>query len=106
MSADLVAAARAAAEGSYSPYSGFRVGAAVRSADGTVYTSANVENASYAVAQCAEANVVNYAASQGHRLLPGGSWSVLQGTPSDCSMSATGATVTHLRFTSLATASS
>jgi cytidine deaminase len=66
----LVAAARRAAEGAYSPYSGFRVGAAVLAEDGTVFTSANVENAAYPVSQCAEANVVNYAVSQGHTVLP------------------------------------
>lgn len=70
MSTDLVEAARAAAAGSYSPYSGFRVGAAVVSSDGTVFTSANVENAAFPVSQCAEANAVNYAVSQGHRRLP------------------------------------
>lgn len=67
---ELIARARAAAEGSYSPYSGFRVGAAVRSADGTIIASANIENASYPVSQCAEANAVNFAVSQGHRVLP------------------------------------
>lgn len=66
----LVDAARQAAEGSYSPYSGFRVGAAVLTEDGTVVTSANVENAAYPVAQCAESNAVNYAVSHGHRSLP------------------------------------
>jgi len=35
-----------------------------------VFSSANIENASYPVSQCAEANVVNYAVSQGHRRLP------------------------------------
>jgi cytidine deaminase len=65
----LVAAARRAAEGSYSPYSGFRVGAAVLADDGTVFTSANVENAAYPVSQCAEANALNYAVSQGHTVL-------------------------------------
>lgn len=66
----LVASARRAAAGSYSPYSGFRVGAAVETADGTVLASANVENAAYPVSQCAEANAVNYAVSQGHRTIP------------------------------------
>lgn len=64
---ELAALARAAAEGSYSPYSAFRVGAAVVSDDGQVYTAANVENASYPVSQCAEANAVAYAVSQGVR---------------------------------------
>lgn len=64
---ELAALARAAAEGSYSPYSAFRVGAAVLSDDGQVYTAANVENAAYPVTQCAEANAVGYAVSQGVR---------------------------------------
>lgn len=67
--AALVAEARLAAEGSYSPYSGFRVGATVLAVDGTVFSSANVENAAYPVSQCAEANAVNYAVSQGHNVL-------------------------------------
>ena len=66
---ELVALARRAAEGSYSPYSGFRVGCAVASAGGEVFSSANVENAAYPVSQCAEANAVNYAVSQGVREL-------------------------------------
>jgi len=64
---DLVATARRAASGSYSPFSRYRVGAAVVTEDGSVYSSANVENSSYPVSQCAEANAVNYAISQGHR---------------------------------------
>lgn len=52
------------------PYSNFRVGAAVLAEDGTVITSANVENAAFPVSQCAEANAVNYAVTQGHRRLP------------------------------------
>lgn len=67
---DLVARARIAAVGAYSPYSSFRVGASVLTADGTVFSSANVENAAYPVSQCAEANAVNYAVSQGHRRIP------------------------------------
>ena len=59
--------ARTAAEGSYSPYSHFRVGAALIVEDGRVFSSANVENAAYPVSQCAEANAVNYAVSQGAR---------------------------------------
>jgi cytidine deaminase len=66
----LIVAAREAALGAYVPYSNFRVGAAVLTEDGTVITSANVENASYPVSQCAEANAVNYAVSRGHRRLP------------------------------------
>lgn len=67
---ELVAAAREAALGAYVPYSKFRVGAAVQAEDGTLITSANVENAAFPVSQCAEANAVNYAVTQGHRRLP------------------------------------
>jgi cytidine deaminase len=64
---ELAGAAREAALGSYSPYSHFRVGCVVLASDGRVFSSANVENASYPVSQCAEANAINYAVSQGVR---------------------------------------
>jgi len=65
--AGLVAAARAAAEGSYSPYSGFRVGAVVVGSEGEIFAGANVENASYPVSSCAEATAINTAVSHGVR---------------------------------------
>lgn len=65
--ADLIEAARAAAEGSYSPYSNFRVGAVVLGSEGEVFTGANVENAAYPVSSCAEATAVNTAVSHGVR---------------------------------------
>ena len=64
---DLVALARGAAEGSYSPYSRFRVGAAVVGSSGEIFTGANVENASYPVGTCAEANAITSAVAQGVR---------------------------------------
>ncbi len=63
----LVQIARAAAEGAYAPYSNFRVGAVVVGAAGEMFTGANIENASYPVASCAEATAVATAASQGVR---------------------------------------
>lgn len=50
----LVQAAREATGGSYSPYSGFRVGAAVLLEDGTIVTGSNQENAAYPSGLCAE----------------------------------------------------
>lgn len=50
----LEAEAIEAANGSYSPYSHFRVGAAVLTSSGKVYRGANVENASYGLGTCAE----------------------------------------------------
>ena len=63
----LIAAARAAARNSYSPYSNFAVGAALRFADGSVVTGANVENASYGLALCAETVAVARAMADGIR---------------------------------------
>ena len=51
---DLLREAARAAERSYSPYSGFKVGAALRLADGSVVIGANVENVSFGLTICAE----------------------------------------------------
>ena len=64
---DLIAAARDAAAKSYSPYSGFPVGAALRFADGSVVTGTNIENASYGLALCAETVAVAKAMADGSR---------------------------------------
>ncbi len=52
--ADLIAAARRAAESAHAPYSNFRVGAAILLTDGRIVTGCNFENASYGLSLCAE----------------------------------------------------
>ena len=54
----LAAAARSVRDHAHAPYSGFRVGAALRSASGAVHVGCNVENAAYPESTCAEAAAV------------------------------------------------
>jgi cytidine deaminase len=63
----LVAAARDAREHAVADFSGFKVGAAVETADGRIITGCNVENASYGLTICAERVAIFKALSEGHR---------------------------------------
>jgi homotetrameric cytidine deaminase len=56
--------ARQAAQNSYSPYSGFKVGAALRLTDGAIVTGTNVENVSYGMTICAERSALVRAVAQ------------------------------------------
>ena len=64
---DLVGAARRARENADAAYSKFKVGAALETADGTIVTGCNIENATYGLTVCAERVAMFKALSDGHR---------------------------------------
>jgi cytidine deaminase len=63
---ELVAAARAARDRAYAPYSRFAVGAALLDEQGRIHAGCNIENAAYPQSQCAEASAI------AHLVLAGG----------------------------------
>jgi cytidine deaminase len=63
----LVTAARRARRHAQAAYSGFKVGAALETADGTIVTGCNIENATYGLTICAERLAMFKALSEGHR---------------------------------------
>lgn len=62
---ELIEAAKKSREFAYAPYSNFKVGAAVLTEDGQIFTGCNVENASYGLANCAERTAIFKAVSEG-----------------------------------------
>ena len=64
---DLLAAALAARGRTYSPYSGYAVGAALRDEHGRIHAATNVENAAYPQGQCAEASAIGMLIAAGGR---------------------------------------
>jgi len=67
VSRDLVERAVEASRRAYAPYSGYLVGAAVRTRDGRVFDGVNVENAAYPLGVCAEKSALVAAVSAGYR---------------------------------------
>jgi cytidine deaminase len=65
--ARLLSAARQARRRAHASYSGFKVGAALETADGTIVTGCNIENATYGLTMCAERVAMFKALSEGHR---------------------------------------
>jgi cytidine deaminase len=63
----LIDAAKQARENAHAPYSNFRVGAALRSTSGRIFSGCNVENASYGLTMCAERVAIFKAISEGER---------------------------------------
>jgi cytidine deaminase len=64
--AELARRAAEARQRAYAPYSGYAVGAALRTPSGQIYTGVNVENAAYPDSLCAERVAIVKAVSEGH----------------------------------------
>ena len=64
---ELQSAAESALSESYSPYSHFRVGAAVLTKEGKIFVGTNIENASFGLSMCAERVAIFKAVSEGYK---------------------------------------
>ena len=85
----LVSMAKGAMLNAYSPYSGYKVGAALLCKDGSVYTGCNIENAGYSATNCAERTAFFKAVSEGKRefsaiAVCGGKDGVMEGEFTPC----------------------
>lgn len=78
----LIKVAQEALKNSYSPYSHLRVGAAVLTNDGRIFSGTNIENASYGLTVCAERVAIFKAISEGARRIT--AVAVVSDTPSLC----------------------
>lgn len=65
----LIDAARDVRKNAHAPYSGFKVGAAVRTASGAVFVGCNVENLAYPQGTCAEAGAIAAMCASGERII-------------------------------------
>ncbi|MBU3181663.1 cytidine deaminase [Clostridium psychrophilum] len=65
----LVSHALEARKNAYAPYSNFKVGAAVLTDDGKIFTGCNIENASYGATNCAERTAIFKAVSEGYKTI-------------------------------------
>lgn len=86
---ELCRAAILAMKQSYSPYSDFKVGAALLTKDGKIYTGCNIENASFSATVCAERTAIFKAISEGETefamlAIAGGKNGELQGEVPPC----------------------
>ncbi len=64
---DIIRAAKKAKLKAYAPYSRFRVGAAIKTKSGKIYTGCNIENSSYGLTICAERTAIFKAVSEGEK---------------------------------------
>lgn len=68
---ELLEVAKKAVKTAYAPYSFFKVGAALLTEDGSIYSGCNIENAAYSPTICAERTALAKAVSEGHRTFTG-----------------------------------